>query len=59
MFSQSFTELTNQKTFKQDLFSARNQAKSTFYLPPLLLPFGGLACFVAFWRVSRLKGVIQ
>jgi hypothetical protein len=29
------------------LFSARNQAKCTFYLPPLLLPFGVLACFVA------------
>jgi hypothetical protein len=36
------------------MFSARNQAKCTFYLPPY---FGGLACFVAFWRASRLKGV--
>jgi hypothetical protein len=48
MFSQSFTELTNQKNFMYELFLARNQAKSTSYLPLLLLPFGGLACFVAF-----------
>jgi hypothetical protein len=42
------------KQFMKELFSARNQANSTFYHPPLLLPFGGLACFVAFWRVSLL-----
>jgi hypothetical protein len=49
MFSQSLTELANQKkTFMQELFSARNQTKRTSYLPPLVLPFGGLACFAAF-----------
>jgi hypothetical protein len=55
MFFQSFTELADQKK-KNDVkvFSTRNQAKCTSNLVLLLLPFGGLACFVAFKRVSRL-----
>jgi hypothetical protein len=49
MFFQSFNKLVIQKTLMKELFSVRNQAKCIYYLPPLLLPLGGLACFVAFW----------
>jgi hypothetical protein len=48
MFSPSFTELAKHIIFIEELFSARNQAKYTPYLLLLLLPFEGLAGFVAY-----------
>jgi hypothetical protein len=49
MFSQSFTELVNHgelaNIYVRVLFSEKS-AKT--YILLLLLPFGGLACFVAF-----------
>jgi hypothetical protein len=50
MFSQSFAELANQKIFYVSVvFSEKSGKKIFFYLPPLVLPFGGLSCFFAFF----------
>jgi hypothetical protein len=51
MLSQSLNKLATppkkKKKKKKKLLCKSFQAKCTSYHPPLLLPFGGLACFVA------------
>jgi hypothetical protein len=48
MFYQRFTELVNQKTvILESCFQREIRPKCTFLPSITLLPFGGLACFVA------------
>jgi hypothetical protein len=55
MFYQSFTELANQKNvYVRVVFSEKSSKKYILPFTTFFLLFGRLACFVAFWRDSRL-----